>query len=441
MFINYYEILGVAMDATEIQIKKAYRLNAIKFHPDKHFGDAYFAQKFLEVKDAYDTLIDEGKRREYDLLNQPYFQSAKSTSNAGTSKEENFQNESKKNQEKQKQEDEKFRYDPYKQFYSSLDREQQDTPQFHPIYDFWGQKLSEDTDFFILPKNIGKIVGALSDLKKNEQPVGGSQKTMRKLVGLLIGLTVSTIIYFAAQLKDTTWIVVWFVAPPLLALLIVLVKNSFLHKNYFVGVNGFAEFVCRDNRENITESKEVNFNEVTDLFSYYVEHKTNYVYKHTEYVYRWFDRNTGNIAHSSISSFDKNDELQSNRNAEINLARTAERYWTVYLLDRMEETLQKNNHILFCLYDNKQNSFFDYIKLGVGTITFIKTPTEEFTYKFNDIKKMYMKGSELRIQHKNFEKTLFFFKSGNEDVIPMTNLCNRQFFIKAMELLLGYSIG
>ena len=95
MLINYYEILGVAMDATEIQIKKAYRLNAIKFHPDKHFGDEYFAQKFLEVKEAYDTLIDENKRKEYDLMYQTYFQSAKSTSNAGTSKEENFQNENK----------------------------------------------------------------------------------------------------------------------------------------------------------------------------------------------------------------------------------------------------------------------------------------------------------------------------------------------------------
>jgi hypothetical protein len=54
---------------------------------------------------------------------------------------------------------------------------------------------------------------------------------------------------------------------------------------------------------------------------------------------------------------------------------------------------------------------------------------------------MYSKGADLFIEHKNFEKKLFFFKSGNQDSIPLRMLCNRQFFYKAMELLLGYTIA
>lgn len=95
---------------------------------------------------------------------------------------------------------------------------------------------------------------------------------------------------------------------------------------------------------------------------------------------------------------------------------------------------------MFNLYSHEKNIFSSYIKLGIGFITFLKSQNEEFTYKFNEIKRMYSKGNELHIQHNNFERKLFFFKSGNEDVIPMINLCNRQFFYKAMELLLGYKI-
>ena len=91
------------------------------------------------------------------------------------------------------------------------------------------------------------------------------------------------------------------------------------------------------------------------------------------------------------------------------------------------------------LYSFENNFFQPYIRLGVGYITFLKGD-ESFTYKFNEIKRMYSKGAELFIEHHNFEKKLFFFKSGNQNSIPLRNLCNIQFFFKAIELLLGYKI-
>ena len=65
---DFYEVLGVAKNASEEEIKKAYRKLAMKFHPDRHQGDeAKEAEgKFKEVKEAYEMLSDAQKRAAYD---------------------------------------------------------------------------------------------------------------------------------------------------------------------------------------------------------------------------------------------------------------------------------------------------------------------------------------------------------------------------------------
>lgn len=63
---DYYEVLGVAKNASEDEIKKAYRQIAIKYHPDRNPGDKQAEEKFKEAAEAYNVLHDPQKRQQYD---------------------------------------------------------------------------------------------------------------------------------------------------------------------------------------------------------------------------------------------------------------------------------------------------------------------------------------------------------------------------------------
>ena len=63
---DYYEVLGVAKNASADEIKKAYRKLAVKYHPDKNPGDKEAEEKFKEAAEAYSVLSDADKKARYD---------------------------------------------------------------------------------------------------------------------------------------------------------------------------------------------------------------------------------------------------------------------------------------------------------------------------------------------------------------------------------------
>lgn len=73
MAADYYELLGVARDASADELKKAYRKLAVKYHPDKNPGDAAAEAKFKEISEAYEILKDEDKRAAYDRYGHAAF--------------------------------------------------------------------------------------------------------------------------------------------------------------------------------------------------------------------------------------------------------------------------------------------------------------------------------------------------------------------------------
>jgi molecular chaperone DnaJ len=58
---DYYDVLGVAKGASKDEIKKAYRRQAVQYHPDRNPGDKQSEEKFKEATEAYEVLADEKK--------------------------------------------------------------------------------------------------------------------------------------------------------------------------------------------------------------------------------------------------------------------------------------------------------------------------------------------------------------------------------------------
>jgi molecular chaperone DnaJ len=71
---DYYEVLGVARNASEDELKKAYRRLAMKLHPDRNPDDAGAEASFKEAKEAYEMLSDASKRRAYDAHGHAAFE-------------------------------------------------------------------------------------------------------------------------------------------------------------------------------------------------------------------------------------------------------------------------------------------------------------------------------------------------------------------------------
>ena len=67
---DYYKILGVSKNATEKEIKKAYRRLAKKYHPDNNKGNKASEEKFKEINEANEVLSDPEKRKQYDTLGE-----------------------------------------------------------------------------------------------------------------------------------------------------------------------------------------------------------------------------------------------------------------------------------------------------------------------------------------------------------------------------------
>ena len=71
---DYYELLGVSRDVGQSELKKAYRAQAMKYHPDRNSGDPEAEHKFKQVSEAYEVLKDDQKRAAYDRYGHAAFE-------------------------------------------------------------------------------------------------------------------------------------------------------------------------------------------------------------------------------------------------------------------------------------------------------------------------------------------------------------------------------
>jgi len=69
--VDFYGILGIGPDASTADIKRAYRRLARQYHPGINPGDRAAQERFARISEAYETLVDPGRRREYDAAGAP----------------------------------------------------------------------------------------------------------------------------------------------------------------------------------------------------------------------------------------------------------------------------------------------------------------------------------------------------------------------------------
>src|SRR5437660_4839090 len=69
---DYYKVLGVGKNASEEEIKKAYRKLARQYHPDRNAGDKRAEERFKEISQAHDILSDPEKRKAFDRGTGPF---------------------------------------------------------------------------------------------------------------------------------------------------------------------------------------------------------------------------------------------------------------------------------------------------------------------------------------------------------------------------------
>lgn len=88
---TFYKVLGVSETSSKEEIKKAYRSLSLKCHPDKNGGNQEAISKFQKISEAYETLGDEQKREEYDMMNKnPFFRGGAGAGGAGAGEMEDL---------------------------------------------------------------------------------------------------------------------------------------------------------------------------------------------------------------------------------------------------------------------------------------------------------------------------------------------------------------
>lgn len=435
---NYYKILDISFKASTEEIKKAYRVKAIKYHPDKNNGSKDFDEKFKEVLEAYNTLKVEDDRMIYDLKWSELYGSF-NEQKKDFETNSNFESSEQRNSENTSFKKKGFYYKSPDTYYSQSDRNTHKSEPKWPKFNHIDQENTKDLLFFKYPTNIGRIISGYSNIRNTEKAITGKEARNNILKGVLAGVLISLLIIFLANVNSVTWIFIWIIVPVGVGFIIGYSWNILSGKNKFVGVNGFALFECLDEYTKLTTNIEINFRDITHLSTSQTNNYYNYTYLKTNYDFVWL-KNSKEIHSYSNTYDDKNGNPKKTRYEEYWFYKLAEKQWTIYLLDNLEIELEKKGFLVFSLiYDNKEGGFqfVEFIKMGIGYIEF-SYENDTVRYEFDKIKSVYSKKGSLFFEHQNYKKFLFFKQTGNKSEIPLSNLCNKQFFFKALELLVGY---
>lgn len=307
-----------------------------------------------------------------------------------------------------------------------------------PEIDHQNKVRSKDLGFFKYPDNIGEIISAESTYVKGSKKLSGKEKTGVYVKFIGVSILISLAIIFLAKVENPIWILIWIAVPNGISIWLASASSSFSGECSFIGSKGFAFYEFQDSTDNIVKSIEINFDNVTDLFTTSVVKKVNYSYSGTDFIFSWLNDNK--LLYEIEDTHSNKDNKPGEYPFNYYFMDRAERQWTFYLAQRIDSELAKNGCLEFPLIGaDKNNKWFrvPYIKLEPNSITFYEGD-QSMTYQPKDIKRLYASNGNLHIEHQNYQKRFLFKNKGNTNIIPLANLSNTKFFFKAMEIMLGY---
>lgn len=321
------------------------------------------------------------------------------------------------------------------------------TPQVNPVRTPWNEPTSE-LIFFGLPQRIGELISGYSTYYKGQQKFSFSQYIGYCLKKSLIGFIIVGIIM---GILFITWTnnhvshpgrsaLIGFGIIYGIILIIILIANenlkTFQQLNYYIGLNGFAYSIMEGTPDNIITKFELNFKHVTHLFSSEVKQYKNYRYDRTNFNFSWYNNNTKELLYKLADNHSREDgDLPKHAMPFYWMNMLAEKCWTKFLLDNMDNELQKKGFIEFIA--NLDGELMPFVRLEPGKITVINGYPK--SYNKEDIKKMYMKKGNFYIEHVNYSKGILS-DSGQKDFIPINALANKDYFFAALNLLIGKEI-
>lgn len=411
--VNHYAELGIENFASLEQIKKSYRRIALKTHPDRTGGDEELTELFLKAQQAYLFLLDGDKKSVLD----EYLKSQPTTAHGQTGVPE----------DDAKAEGQSRKTWNYK---SGFDRSRKTEP-IKPEFGFQGERVREKADFFWYPNNIGEILFGHTDLTRGFKLPSSQQIRRRAAMFILVSFAFwgFTLLFS----PNIFWKVVWLVLPLGITFWLISGSSSEVFGCLFVGVNGFARATNEISRQEskISDEVDIPFSSISSIYFSRQDFKISWRYDHSEFFFTCYDEDFNSL-HHYFEEYNKEEEAVP---YNLSFYQKAEKFWTAFCLDKLEENLEKEGSISFYQLDEEFQHLENVIKLSYGEIQFEKGES----YNLSDLGRVYLKGSKLYFESRNFKKA-FFSSTGSRDFLDLSRLSNRKFFIAALEILTGYKV-
>lgn len=298
------------------------------------------------------------------------------------------------------------------------------------ILDHNGEPLEEEVDLFHdPPADIGEIQTAHSALKKSEKP--RSRRLQGAMVGGsgLLGALVGMVVVWLFSVDSSFLVALWPLAGGGFGALAGWGLASFSHEVTYVGDKGMAQISCAGARERFHTDHELLFKDAATLRTRVYAHYTNNVYVRTDYSYEWSDASGGRLLKIAGTHYSADNNPASG--SPFHYANSAERSWTVHLLERAEQQLKSHGRVSFPLKDGGG------VAVGEGSL-WIQIDGESHRLDSQEIGSIDILGGTFQVRSTEAHEGWFRRRGIYE--FDYADLANAKLFLITLERLLGFGL-